>query len=199
MALEFIGIAFFSLLMGSINNILIQESKLSDIMDEKVEELEVWLRKLDQSRGGGQNLPKTLYDSIKNYVEASFLLDFSQIDTTYEFFKQLKPRVRHKLILELFGTFRQNFLYMFEEDDFEGGMEFTSDFLSSLYCRIFLPDSEIVQRGEKLPELYLIYKGTVSVALDGIQGSSVFFILPTHSYFGDFQLIFNLRSQYSYK
>lgn len=79
MALEFIGIAFFSLLMGSINNILVQESKLSDIMDEKIEELEVWLRKLDTSRGSGKNLPKTLYDSIKNYVEASFLLDFSQI------------------------------------------------------------------------------------------------------------------------
>jgi hypothetical protein len=47
MALEFIGIAFFSLLMGSINNILVQESKLQDIMDEKIEELEIWLRKLD--------------------------------------------------------------------------------------------------------------------------------------------------------
>ena len=77
MALEFIGIAFFSLLMGSINNMLIQDSKLQDILDEKVEELDIWLRKLDQSRSGGKNLSKPLYDSIKNYVEASFLLDFS--------------------------------------------------------------------------------------------------------------------------
>jgi len=47
MGLEFIGIAFFSLLMSSINNILVQESKVQDIIDEKIDKLEVWLRKLD--------------------------------------------------------------------------------------------------------------------------------------------------------
>jgi hypothetical protein len=47
MGLEFIGIAFFSLLMSSINNILVQESKVQDIIDEKIDALEVWLRKLD--------------------------------------------------------------------------------------------------------------------------------------------------------
>ncbi len=77
MGLEFIGIAFFSLLMSSINNILVQESKVQDIIDEKIDQLETWIRKLDQSRGSGKHLPKSTYDSIKNYVEASFLLDFS--------------------------------------------------------------------------------------------------------------------------
>lgn len=33
---------------------------------------------------------------------------------------------------------------MFEDDEFEGGADFTSDFLSQLYCRIYLPESEIV-------------------------------------------------------
>ncbi len=37
MGLEFIGIAFFSLLMSSINNILVQESKVQDIIDEKID------------------------------------------------------------------------------------------------------------------------------------------------------------------
>lgn len=122
-------------------------------MDEKIEELEIWLRKLDTSRGNGNNLPKTLYDSIKNYVEASFLLDFSQIQTTYQFFDQLKPKIRHKLVVELFGTFRSNFGYMFEDDEFEAGAEFTSDFLSSLNCRIFIPGSELVQKGERMADL----------------------------------------------
>lgn len=76
---------------------------------------------------------------------------------------------------------------MFEDDEFEAGAEFTSDFLSSLNCRIFLPGSEIVQKGERLAELYLIYKGTVQLALDSVGGeNSVFFVLPMHSYFGDF-------------
>jgi hypothetical protein len=50
MIVEFIGIAFFSFLMGSINNILVQESKLQDIIDERIEDLDIWLRKLDKSR-----------------------------------------------------------------------------------------------------------------------------------------------------
>jgi hypothetical protein len=200
MALEFIGIAFFSLLMGSINNLLSEESRLQDILDEKIEALDVWLRKLDSSRSGGKNLPKHLYDSIKNYVEASFLLDFSQIDTTYEFFRQLKPKIRHRLVGELFGTFRGHFAHMFEDEEFEAGHEFTSDFLSSLYCRIFMPGSDIVHKGDKLPELYLIYKGQVHLAVDPMDAEgTTFFILPTHSYFGDYQLILNLRSQFVYR
>ena len=76
---------------------------------------------------------------------------------------------------------------MFEDDDFEAGHEFMSDFIISLSCRIYLPGSDIIQKGDKLGELYLIYKGTVSMAVDSVQGSSsVFLILPTHSYFGDY-------------
>jgi len=132
MALEFIGIAFFSLLMSSINNIIVQESKLYDILDEKIEELDIWLRKLDLARQGDKNLSKPLYDAIKNYVEASFLLDFSQIDTSFEFFRQLKPKLRHRMVKELFGTFIRNISHMFEETDFEAGNEFISEFITSL-------------------------------------------------------------------
>ena len=195
MALEFIGIAFFSLLMGSINNIIVQESKLSDILDEKIEDLDIWLRKLDQARAGDKNLSKPLYDSIKNYVEASFLLDFSQIDTSFEFFRQMKPKLRHKMVKELFPSFIKNFSYMFEDDDFESGQEFVSDFITSLQCRIYQPGSYIVQEGEKLSDLFLIYKGQVSVSIF----QEEFLVLPTHSFFGDYQIVLNLRSQFCFR
>ena len=84
MSVEFIGIGFFSFLMGSINSILVQESKLQDIVDEKIEDLDIWLRRLDKSRNTKQ-LPKGLYDSIKDYVESSFRLDYNLIQT-YEFY-----------------------------------------------------------------------------------------------------------------
>lgn len=84
MAVEFIGIGFFSFLMGSINNILVQESKLQDIIDEKIEDLDIWLRRLDKSRIN-KHLPTGLYDNIKEYVEASFLMD-NKLIKTYEFF-----------------------------------------------------------------------------------------------------------------
>ena len=50
---------------------------------------------------------------------------------------------------------------MFEDDYFIAGQEFICDFLSSLYCRIFIPSTEIIKYGETFPELYLIYKGIV--------------------------------------
>ena len=76
--------------------------------------------------------------------------------------------MRYKLIHELFGTFKSNFNYMFEDEDFDGGQEFISDFLSSLYCRIQFPSTEIIKYGETFPELYLIYKGIVICNLKGV-------------------------------
>lgn len=54
------------------------------------------------------------------YVEASFKEDFNLIQT-YEFYQQLKPKTKYKLIEELFGKDRMQFRYMFEDDHFIGG------------------------------------------------------------------------------
>ena len=75
---------------------------------------------------------------------------------------------------------------MFEDENFYAGQEFVSDFLSSLYCRIFIPKNEIIRHGEIFPELYLIYKGVVVLSLKGSTKDREFFLLPTYSYFGDF-------------
>ena len=75
---------------------------------------------------------------------------------------------------------------MFEDDDFEAGQEFVSDFLSNLYCRIYIPKSEIIKYGESVPELYLIYKGIAILSLNGVSKENEFFVLPTNSFFGDY-------------
>ena len=67
MAVEFMGIAFFSFIMGSINNDFLKERKATDIIDEKLEEVDMWLVQLDTSRST-KSLPKVLYDKIKNYI-----------------------------------------------------------------------------------------------------------------------------------
>jgi hypothetical protein len=83
---------------------------------------------------------------------------------------------------------------MFEDEEFEAGQEFISDFLSSLYCRIYIPGSPIIKYGETFPELYLIYKGIAVLSLKGVSKESEFFILPTFSFFGDYQILYHLRS-----
>lgn len=67
MVIEFLGIALFSFLMGSINTLVVTDQKLQDIIDDRIENLDIWLRRLDKSRT--KILPKNLYDSIKDFVE----------------------------------------------------------------------------------------------------------------------------------
>jgi|TARA_B110000305_G_C19438837_1_gene640615 hypothetical protein len=50
MIVEFLGIAVFSYLMGSINSMVGSECTLQDIIDERMENIEMWLRKLEKSR-----------------------------------------------------------------------------------------------------------------------------------------------------
>jgi len=102
MLVEFLGIVVFSFLMGSINNMVGRERSLQDIIDDRIEDVELWLRKLEKSRS--KNFSKQLYDSIRLYTEKAYYYDYYQIKSS-EFFNQLKPRVRHRLINALFGSF----------------------------------------------------------------------------------------------
>jgi hypothetical protein len=134
----------------------------------------------------------------------------------------MKPRLRHRLINGLFGNFITNFFYLFNDTEFEGGCEFTSDFLSNIAPRLYLPGNIIVGYGEEFDEMIMIQESCVSISLradkehmykslenrkdeDGSPAEFFspgeaprmveFFILPTYSYFGDFQILYDLRSQ----
>ena len=198
MVVEFSGVGLFSLLMGSINNLVVSEQKLQDVIDDRMEDLDIWLRKLDKSRK--KILPKHLYDNIKDFVEKSFYFDFNLIRKD-EFYDQMKPKIRFELVKTLFSQFKSNFDYMFNDTQFgfEGGSEFICDFLSNLYSRIYLPGEEIIQYGESVAELYMIQEGIVILSLKGVGVENEFFLLPTYSYFGCFQILYDLKSQIVYK
>jgi hypothetical protein len=88
---------------------------------------------------------------------------------------------------------------MFDDDDFEAGNEFICDFISNLYSRIYLPGNEIIEYGDTFPELFMIQNGIVKLSLKGIGSENEFFILPTYTYFGDYQILYDLKSQIIYK
>ena len=74
MAVEFLGIGIFSYLMGSINNLVGSELTLQDIIDERIEDIELWLRKLEKARP--KNFSKNLFFSVTDYTEKSYYFDF---------------------------------------------------------------------------------------------------------------------------
>ena len=156
MFVEFIGIAFFSFIMGSINNIFLIDSGNTDIIDTKLEKVDVWLVKLDNSRMS-KSLPKILYDKIKLYIRESLLFDHKKLIDGYDFLQQLKPKLRFNLVMELFSRFiKEEFPHLFsftlETPKFQKtlgtGEEFISFFVSQLYCRVFIANQTIVKKGE---------------------------------------------------
>lgn len=88
---------------------------------------------------------------------------------------------------------------MFADIEFEGSKGFICDFITHLYCRIYTPCSEIIQYGDKFPELYLIYKGSVSVQMNTVGKNNTLVKLPQYSYFGDYQILFGMKSQFNYR
>jgi signal-transduction protein with cAMP-binding, CBS, and nucleotidyltransferase domain len=66
-----------------------------------------------------------------------------------------------------------------------------------MYCRIYEPGKQIVNYGQKFTEFYFITKGTVS--LYEKNGVYPFLLLPTYSYFGVYQIMFDLRANYIVK
>ena len=47
--LEFLGLSFFSFLMGSINTIFNTKDNFNDLIEEKLQSLDVWIKKLEKS------------------------------------------------------------------------------------------------------------------------------------------------------
>lgn len=92
---------------------------------------------------------------------------------------------------------------MFKDAEFEAGEEFISDFLSNIFSRLYLPENEIVSQGERFLHLFMIQEGNVGMSLklnpNDMDSDQLFFILPTLSYFGDYQILLDLKSQVIYK
>ena len=197
MAVEFIGIAFFALIMGSINKTLGQESGMLDIIEDRLQAVDLWLLKLDSTRKE-KWLPRPIYEKIKEFINSSLRHDFDMLVDGFAFFDQLKPSLRFRVVEEVFEEFRDRFAYCFgDADGFRASKEFVSYFVCSLYCRIYVPNQVIVRRGDKFPELYLIETGHVVLSLRRKQEHE-FFRLPALTYFGDCQIVLGYRAKECY-
>ena len=93
MFVEFLGIAVFSMIMSSVNHIIGPSQGGDDIIAAKLEKVDIWLVKLDNSRLS-KSLPKILYDKIKLYIHESLLYDHKKLVDGYEFLEHLKPNLR---------------------------------------------------------------------------------------------------------
>lgn len=90
--LEFIGLTFFSFLMGSINGIFNTKDNFDDLIEEKLDSLDMWIKKIEKSNKPFHIQP-TLYNDIRKYVEQAFLYDFNLVIEEFPFFQQITPKM----------------------------------------------------------------------------------------------------------
>lgn len=96
-ALEFMGLTFFSFLMGSINSIFNTSDNFDDLIEEKLDSLDMWIKKIEKSNKPFHIQP-TLYNDIRKYVEQAFLYDFNLVIEEFQFYQQITPKMQTDLI-----------------------------------------------------------------------------------------------------
>lgn len=158
MVLEFIGLSFFSFLMGSINAMLKKTDNFEDLIDEKLSMLDIWIKKIEKSNKP-YYIPPDLYSVIKQYVQDAFLHDFNLIIEEFPFYYQISPKMQTEITNTIFKDFIQNFRHFF--DYCERG--FTNELIINMYCRIYQPETTIVQYGQRFSEVYFIREGGVKL------------------------------------
>jgi hypothetical protein len=84
MAVEFIGILVFSILMGFVNDVIVGGGSDDSSAETLQESVDMWLVKLDNSRMSKQ-LPTVLYEKIKVYISEAIIFDHKKILFGFEF------------------------------------------------------------------------------------------------------------------
>ena len=93
----------------------------------------------------------------------------------------------------VFKEFERSFNHFFEECE----RGFTNELIISMFCRIYQQNKLIIPYKTNVKEMYFIRQGLVEVFNndhDELYKGKPILYLPKYSYFGDYQILHNLKS-----
>jgi len=197
--LEFLGLTFFSFLMGSITSIFSTSDNFDDLIEQKLDSLDMWIKKIEKSNKPFHIQP-TLYNDIRKYVEQAFLYDFNLVIEEFSFYQQITPKMQTDLIqnTRVFQEFERSFNHFF--DECERG--FTNELIINMFCRIFQQNRVVISYKSNVKEMFFIRQGIVQVFNndnDEKEKDKTILYLPKYSYFGDYQILCKLKSNLVFK
>jgi hypothetical protein len=191
--LEFCGMTFFSLLMGLVANFMATFNTGFDVlMQDRFDLLRQWVKKIERSDKPNYINP-VLYMQINQQIQDALENDFNLLIEEGTFYQQLTPRMQTDFIKLLFSDFIKQFAHFF--DPCEQG--FINEFIINMLARIHDKNVVVQMAGKKFRELVFIREGAVGIY--DVKGKGPYVILPKHSFFGDYQMLFELKSVYNYK
>lgn len=110
----------------------------------------------------------------------------------YSLYQQLPPKMQTELIQKIFSKFMSRFSYFFNSCE----IGFRNEFIIWMYARKYLPNSTIQPIGKEADEIVFVMDGMVDLFTNT---DKKFMQLPANSIFNDYQLIFNLKSNISFR
>ncbi len=78
--------------MGYINTRLTKGDKVEDMLEGKLEDLDMWIKRVERSNKP-LFIPPELYYDVKVTVEDALLFDFNMIIEEFPFFQQATPEI----------------------------------------------------------------------------------------------------------
>lgn len=96
--------------------------------------------------------------------------------------------MQSELIDLVFGDFQKQFRHFFNLCE----KGFTNELIINMYARIYQRGETLVDYRSKFNEIYFIFSGGIS--LFNKHRVTDFLLLPQYSFFGDYQLLYDLRS-----
>mmetsp|Transcript_4810 Transcript_4810/g.4463 ORF Transcript_4810/g.4463 Transcript_4810/m.4463 type:complete len:153 (-) Transcript_4810:304-762(-) len=97
------------------------------------------------------------------------------------------------VINTIFGDFQRKFKHFFELCE----RGFTNELIIQMFARIYPPSTKLVTYKKKFNELFFIQEGEI-LMFNKFQLNS-FMKLPQYSYFGDYQVLYDLHSNIVFK
>jgi hypothetical protein len=185
--------AFFSLLLGVLSPIFNADDTFAAFLTNRMQEIDNWTLKIEKSVPD-KFMPCGLYFNIRETVWVAMLYDYNMMIEEYDFYNQLPPRMQNALVNILYRDAIEWFEMFF--DNCQNG--FRNEFIVNMLCRMPLPGQEIFSVGDPVRHIYFIEDGVVSMQ-DHAKSKAPFVQFKQHSWIGDFQVLFNKRSNFHFK
>lgn len=162
--MEFAGICIFSIISGLYQQ-LIKVPSVHDVIQLKAQDITMYLQRVDQANSD-DSMDSTIYDSTIDFIKKSYLYGVVQsLRYDNEFYSQMSPSLKTKLVFVLLRQYYQKFFYFFNDVEHQNFADkvFIRKVLGQLDCQIFIEGTTIMEAGKPFNHLYFNYKGFVTM------------------------------------
>ena len=194
--LELLGLAIFSYILSTLRSIE-QGETAAQIVDKKKDQIQVFLNKINEANPEIELPPEIFVDCLR-YLDMLYSYEVKYIFDSQEFYDQLMPKVKTKLVFECLKNYYIKFHSFFHDPilKFQAPDKFINDCLIAIEPKVFVAGQTIISRKELMDYIYFIEKGKV-VITDQFDTKTII-ELSQGDYFGDYQIILETRSNIKY-